>query len=113
MPGASMRRRVPSQTREPSRRLAHQSDHDAEDFERALGTDDRICLVLGAQDEVAAIEIETLERKLIVDDGDDDVAASRRGAFLDDDEIAVENSRVLHRISLDPYENRLRGSLDQ
>ena len=48
-----------------------------------------------AQDEAAAIEIEALERKLIVDDGDDDVAASRCAALLDDHEIAVENSGIL------------------
>src|SRR5439155_3065148 len=94
--------RVSLQTVRRSGGLAHQPDHDAEDFEGALRPDDRIGLILRAQDEAAAIEIEALERKLIVDDGDDDVAASRCAALLDDHEIAVENSRILHRIALDP-----------
>src|ERR1700676_3205544 len=65
--------------------LAHQADHDPEDFEGGLGADDRIGLVLWAQDELAAVEIEALERELVVDDGHHDIAAARGTALFDDD----------------------------
>ena len=75
-------RRLTSRSHAAARRrsvvLAHQPDHDAEDLERAFRTDDRIGLVFGTQNELAALEIEALQGELVVDDGDDDIAAARR-----------------------------------
>ena len=93
--------------------LAHQPDHDAEDLERALGPDHRVRLVLRLEDEHALVDVQPLQRELVVDDRDDDVAAPRRGALLDDDEVAIEDARVHHRVALDANEHRRRRMLDQ
>jgi hypothetical protein len=54
--------------------LAHEPDHDAEDLQGAFGADGRVGLVLRAQDELARLEVEALQRELVVDDRYDDVA---------------------------------------
>src|ERR1022692_806116 len=93
--------------------LAHQPHHDAEYLQRAFGSDDRKSLVLRTQDESPALQIETLERELIVDDRDHDFAAPRAGALFDDDEISVKHASVDHGIALDPHEHRSRRVLDE
>src|SRR5262249_53202235 len=93
--------------------LADEAHHHAENLQRAFGTDDGIRFVLGTQDEAPTLEVEPLERKLIVDDRDDDLSAASGVALFDHDEIAVENAGFLHRVSLHAYENRLRRALDQ
>src|SRR6185312_2829089 len=95
----------------PRSELAHEPDHHAEDLEAVVGTNGRVRLVLGAQDELAALAVEALQRELVVDDRDDDVATLRGGALLDDDEIAVEDTRVDHRVALDADQHRLRRVL--
>ena len=59
------------------------------------------------------LEIEALQRELAVDDGDDDVAALGGGRLFDDDEVALENAGVDHRIALHPHQHRLRRVFDQ
>src|SRR5438045_2236282 len=96
-----------------SSELANEPDHYAEDLERAFGPNRRIGLVLGLEDKLTGLDIEAFQGELIVDDGHDDFTLLRRGALLDDDEIAVENAGVLHRIALDPNQDRRRWTLDQ
>src|SRR5579864_9277490 len=93
--------------------LSHQADHHAEDFERVFWTDDRISLVLGPQHETSVLEIEALQRELVVDDRHDDIALLRGSALFDDNEIALEDPGIDHRIAPDADEHGLRGALDQ
>src|SRR6202011_1622918 len=93
--------------------LAHESYHDAEYFQRAFRSDDWIGLVLRPEDEAAPLEIEPLERKLIIDDRNDDFAAPCTRSLLDDDKIAVQHTGVDHGIAFDPHQHRLRRMLDK
>src|SRR5436190_244574 len=85
--------------------LAHESNHHAEDLKRAFGTDHRISLVFRSQYELATLDVQALQRELVVDDGNDDVTLVRGDTLFNDDKIAVENAGVLHRIALHAHED--------
>src|SRR5439155_12148936 len=93
--------------------LADEPDHHAEDLERAFRAYDRISLVFGPQHELPAFEIQALQGELVVDDRDDDFALLRGDTFFDDDEVAIENAGILHRIALHADEHRRGWAVDQ
>ena len=70
-------------------------------------------LFSGRRTKRPALEIEALERELVVDDRDHDFAAPCTGALLDHDKIAVEHAGIDHRIALDSYQHRSRRMLDE
>src|SRR4051794_20631790 len=67
------------------RDFTDESNHHAIHFWSAFGTDHRIRLVLGLEHEPPAMDIQSLERELIIDYGDDDIAALGARRFLLDD----------------------------
>ena len=98
---------------QPTLHLADQPHHHAEDLERALGTDRRVGLVLGAQDELAASTSRRFSVNWLSTIATTMSPFLRRRPLLDDDEVAVEDAGVDHRVALDADQHRRRRALDQ
>ena len=76
-----------------------------------VGDDRREGVVLGHQVDAAVDALEALDRRLVLDLGDDDLAVVRRRALRDDHEVAVEDARVDHRVAGDAeHEVALEGA---
>jgi anaerobic selenocysteine-containing dehydrogenase len=93
--------------------LAYEPDHHAEYLEAALRPDDGIGLVLRLQHELAALKIQALQRELTVDDRHHNIATLGRGRLFDDNQIALENPGVHHRVTFDANQHGLRRPFDQ
>src|SRR5665213_1575104 len=67
-----------------------------------VGVDWRHGGVLRLQPHAPALAVEALDRRLTVDHRDHDLTVVRVRTGLDDDQIAVQDRRVDHRVALDP-----------
>src|SRR4051812_20184319 len=80
--------------------LPQHADHPAEDAHLARA--DRLHgLVLRLQTHVVGLLEEALDRRLLADEGDDDLAVLRRVLPADDHAVVREDAGVLHRLAAD------------
>src|SRR5947209_8415811 len=100
--GASANRCASGAAARSSRALQFADDgFDSADDGDIVGVDWRHGGVLRLEPDAPVLAVEPLDGRLAVDHGDDDLAVVRVGARLDDDQIAVQDRRVDHRVAFD------------
>jgi hypothetical protein len=65
-----------------------------------LGVDWRHRRILRLQPDASGLAVEPLNGRFTFDHGDDDLAVGRIGPRIDDDQIAVKDRRIDHRVAL-------------
>ena len=90
--GRAMPREVVIQT--PPEQADDAPEH--ADFLERIGS---IVVVLGLQADVVGLAEEALDRRLLADERDDDVAVRGDVLGAHDDEVALEDAGVLHRVA--------------
>src|SRR5581483_7377816 len=92
--------RVAVTSHRPSRDVPHQSDHLAQ--HPYVPAADRLhALVLRLQPHMVGLLEEALDRRLLAHQRHHDVAVARRLLRPDHDKVALEDARVLHRLTAD------------
>src|SRR3954452_2959380 len=87
---------MPARSRDPP-----EDPDDATHHDRLAGADGLHRLVLRLQPDVVGLAEVALHGRLLADERDDDLAVGRRVLALYDDEVAVEDAGVLHRVAAD------------
>src|SRR5258705_7782568 len=96
----------------PSVQPPKYSHHLARDPEIRIGWTDLdrlVCFVLGNEEDLVAAREVALHRRLLADEGDRDLAGAERRVVVHDDDVAVQDPRVLHAVPFDAQGEMLAG----
>src|SRR5258705_9873218 len=96
----------------PSVQPPKYSHHLARDPEIRIGWTDLdrlVCFVLGNEEDLVAAREVALSRRLLADDRHRDLAGAERRVVVHDDDVAVQDPRVLHAVPFDAQGEMLAG----
>src|SRR5262249_4266575 len=91
------RPRPPGRSRDPPEHADDATEHGG-----VAGAKRLHAIVLGLQADVVLLAEEPLHRRLVLEQGDDDLTVARLLGGPDDDEVALDDAGVLHAVAADP-----------